>query len=35
MGVKENFRYKEPKMSLKNPNTKTKVGCWEENENKT
>jgi hypothetical protein len=27
MGVKENFKYKELKMSLKNLNTKTKVGC--------
>lgn len=35
MGVKGNFRYKEPEMSLKNPNTKTKVGCREENESKT
>jgi hypothetical protein len=35
IGVKENFRYKKPKMSLKNPDTKTKVRCQEENENKT
>ena len=27
IGIKENFRYKEPKISLKNLNIKTKVKC--------
>jgi hypothetical protein len=35
IGIKENFRYKKPKISLKNLNTKTKVECQEENKNKT